>query len=194
MVWLAAPLADKTVRVLAKAVYPPPRWRRGMKSLRCALNYTTWVAFCPGRDSGVTTTFYPPTRRAPDNSGDSRRYTAPNPIVFEGAIGRISPRPVVFMEEIVMLRVATHSPERRPQVAAQPMRSSHRHLLPRPTPQFAARTTLLAATACAPWLLPIVLLLIFIGLMSITGGYTGGLAWQNPPTGPRGELRALIRF
>jgi len=55
------------------------------------------------------------------------------------------------------------------------MRSSHRQLLPRPTPQFAARTTLLAATGLrALVLLLIVLLLIFIGLMSITGGYNVG--------------------
>jgi hypothetical protein len=55
------------------------------------------------------------------------------------------------------------------------MRYSHRHLLTRPAPQPALPSVLRPATAMrALVLLLVALLLIFIGLMNITGGYHVG--------------------
>ena len=68
-----------------------------------------------------------------------------------------------------MLRVATHSSERRPQSRRSAMRSSHRQSLPRFTPQSAASATVLGAS-----ILRALVLLLFIGLMTITGGYNVG--------------------
>ncbi|HEU5099053.1 MAG TPA: hypothetical protein VFU22_08540 [Roseiflexaceae bacterium] len=75
-----------------------------------------------------------------------------------------------------MLRVANHhQPARRAPGRNTAMRYSQRHLVPRPAPQAAAPSTLRVAPAMrALVLLLITLLLVFIGLMNITGGYHVG--------------------
>jgi hypothetical protein len=75
-----------------------------------------------------------------------------------------------------MLRVAADHRRVRHQQSRNPaMRYSHRHLLPRPAPHAAAPSALRPATAMrALVLLLVALLLIFIGLMNLTGGYHVG--------------------